>query len=164
MRLIVLGGLLVSVLAAPSRAADAKKEAEKGSWKSFVQTLVKSLDHSSVSRYQKGTVRITAVAAIRGAGQSSDDPLKPYWKGGYSEKAAEGYKKETEEFSAAAKLLLDGKADEGMSGLQAFKKSHPKSVLLPDVDEALKQAQAAKDEGEKADPPAKADASQKKDE
>ena len=67
MRETMLAGLLFSILAAPSSAADAKQEPEKGSWRGFFQTLVKSLDHSAATRYAKGTVRVTAVAASRKA-------------------------------------------------------------------------------------------------
>ena len=96
MRLNLLSWVVLAALAVPSTAAESKQEPEKGSWRGFFQTLVKSLDHSAATRYAKGTVRVTAVAAIRGAGQSSDDPLKPYWKGGWSDKASVEYKKETE--------------------------------------------------------------------
>ena len=143
---LTLAWIVLAALALPARAADAPKEAPKSSWKSFFETLVKSLDRSTASRFAKGNVRVVAVAAVRGAGQTSEDPLAPYWKGGWSEKAAEGYKKETEEFRAAAQLLLDGKPDESIAGLKAFKAAHPKSSLLPDVEDALKQAQTAKGE------------------
>ncbi len=133
--------LILALAVAPASAAETKSE-----WRSFFQTLVKSLDRASSLKLRKQNVRITAVAAVRGAGQVSEDPLKPYWKGGWSSKAAEEYKQQADEFRSAAQLLLDGKVDDGIAELKGFKKKHAKSVLLTDVDEALKQAESAKTE------------------
>lgn len=112
--------------------------AEEKPWKNWFETALKSLKSKAVSRFESKSVRVTAVAAVRGA-EMDLDPMQPYWKGGITEKAAETLAAEKKEFAEAVELVLAGKQEDGEKALSQFETSHPNSALLPDVKEALSQ-------------------------
>ncbi|MFH1619616.1 MAG: hypothetical protein ABIG11_06885 [bacterium] len=113
-----------------------EKAADKSGWKAWFQNTLKSLKSETGRRFGSRTVRVTAVAAVRGAEMDSD-PMTPYWKGGITEKASKKLAAERDEFTKAVELILEGKTEDGEKALNAFKKNHPESSLLPDVKEAL---------------------------
>lgn len=111
--------------------------AEESSWKSWYETTLSGLKSKVASKFESRNVRVTAVAAVRGAEMGETSPKDPYWKGGISEKGAKKLAAEKKEFADAIQLVLDGKMKEGTKALKDFEESHPDSVLIPDVKEAL---------------------------
>lgn len=101
----------------------------------WYKNLLKGLD----ARLEKAfvpKVRITAVAAVRGAEQSAD-PMRLYWKGGISEKAARKLKEEEKQFAEAVRKVVGGNAEEGRKLLEKFLKDNPESPYVKDVKEAI---------------------------
>ena len=125
-----LVALAVFIGAVSAKAVDAPSRIE--AVKTWFKHLREGLSDSAVrGNFQRGHTT-TAVAAVRGEGQTSVDPDKPEWKTSTkSEKAA--LKKERAELSAAVDLVISGQLAEGKAALDAFEKAHPKSKLLPDV-------------------------------
>jgi len=134
--------------------------AEQTGVKSWFEGVLKSLKAETVSRFGSKAVRMTAVASVRGADMSSD-PMELYWKGGLTEASEKAMAVEKKDFTEAAQLVLDGKNDEGFAALNAFKKNHPDSSLLPDVNEAMEKLQPEIKKEEPAKPDEKKDASKK---
>ena len=136
----------MAFLPVSSRADDAAPDKAKSlqTWFTHWQQAIK---RSAVeSRYKK--VRTTSVAAVRGAGQSGDDPKKPYWKGSWSAKRAGERNAERVELEKAVEAILKGDIAAGQAALEAFEKAHPASSLLADVREAkgqLAELKAAKE-------------------
>lgn len=116
-------------------ALSAKMESLNKWFKNWKNALEKS---AVEGRYRK--TRSTAVAAVRGAGQTAEDPTKPFWKGTWSAKKLAERNAERQELASAVDLLLGGKLEEGVAGLDAFEKKHPYSTLLEDVREARGKA------------------------
>ncbi|MBI4052149.1 MAG: hypothetical protein HY400_06560 [Elusimicrobia bacterium] len=111
---------------------------EKPDWKGWFNNLLQGLQTKSIDRYtQPG--QVTAVAATRGDEQKASQPQKPYWKNSRAARREAKLKKEKEEFKAAVEFILDGKMDAGKKGLEEFKKNHPKSRMLRDVEQALER-------------------------
>lgn len=135
------------------------------SWKSWFQTALKSLKAETTRRFQSKVIRLTAVAAVRGA-EIDVDPFKPYWKGGISEKAAKKLSAEKKEFAQGLELILAGKIEEGEKALKKFEKAHPDSILLPDIKEALsnlpQKSEIKPEESKKEEPVEKEEGSGKK--
>ncbi len=88
--------------------------------------------------YQKRDV--TAVAAVRGAAQEAAEPDKVYWKGSPKAKRAAEMKKQKAELAADLEKILAGNIKEGVAGLDAFEKAHPKSSLLAEARQARQKA------------------------
>lgn len=125
--------MLVSLLCMVSASVFAADDVSKTWFEHALQGL-----KSRVTRaYESKTVRVTAVAAVRGAETGARDPMQPYWKGGISGKAAEKFEAERKDFADALDLIVAGKTDDGAKLLMEFERKHPGSVLLPDVKEAI---------------------------
>ena len=121
------------------RAADAPAAPKRTFLRTWFEHLKEGLSESAVqSHYQKN--RVTAVAAVRGAQQDVVNPDKPAWKGGQKAKKSAQAKKERAQFGKAVDFILEGKTKEGLEALDAFEKAHPKSALLPDVEQARAKA------------------------
>jgi len=139
-RLPLIAGLAVFVVLAPGTPGQASEPGSKPSaLRTWFKHLREGLSESAVAgQYQKS--KITAVAAVRGAPQQASDPEKPAWKGTARSRKAERLRKEKAEFAKAVDLVLEGKFEEGDQGLAAFEKAHPRSPLLPEVQEARQKA------------------------
>ncbi len=115
------------------------------SMRTWFEHLKEGLTESSVSgQRQRG--RLTAVAAVRGKGQSSVDPDKPAWKSGAGSRKAREMRKQKAEFAAAVDLILNGQLSEGDEKLEAFEKAYPASPLLAEARQArakVREASAA---------------------
>ncbi|MBI4386263.1 MAG: hypothetical protein HY551_02675 [Elusimicrobia bacterium] len=129
----------VDMPAAASAEPKAAQGAQWGSFRSWLRNLKEGLSKSAVERhYQRRNV--VAVAAVRGAGQKSEDINKPYVKDPVKYKAAQRLRREKAEFAEAVDLLLSGKMEEGVKRLEEFEAKNPKSSLLPDVRETRGKA------------------------
>lgn len=152
--------LSMALCGAAFGAPEAPKPKPARTWlRSWFEHLKQGLSESSVQGdYQRS--RVTAVAAVRGDQQKNADPAKPSWKASAKFKKGVLVKAERAEFGKAVDLILEGKSEDGITALDAFEKSHPKSALLPDVREARENARqmasAAPDaEGSKPGEPVK---------
>jgi hypothetical protein len=140
-----------SASAAPAASAASAASAARESVMTFFRHLKLALTDSAVAGERKKN-RSAAVAAVRGAGQSSElaNPDEPSLKGDEAARA------EDAEIEKALDLLIAGKTDEGIKALEAFKTSHPKSRSLPDVQQALDKAKSLNDGAAAAPAPAPA--------
>ena len=152
MKKIFLTSAAVLGIFASARAAEPVATSKTKAWyQTWFEHLKQGLAESSVqSHYQKS--RVTAVAAVRGAKQESIDADKPGWIGGAQSKKAAQLKKERAEFGKSVDAILKGDLKEGLSGLDAFEKAHPKSPLLDDVKQARENAKLLQDQAEAAAP------------
>lgn len=126
-------------------------------YRTWFEHLKKGLTESSVrSHYQKS--RVTAVAAVRGAKQEAMDADAPAWIGGPESRKAAQTRKERAEFEKSVDFILKGEFKEGLAGLEAFEKAHPKSGLLPEVRQARENAKLLQDEPAAAAPAVEAPA------
>ncbi|MCG2725223.1 MAG: hypothetical protein L6420_03020 [Elusimicrobia bacterium] len=131
-------------------AANTVFAANSGSFLDWYKKVLKSLN-TKIEKRLAPKVRISAVAAVRGADQSVD-PMELYWKGGITEKAAQKLDDEKKEFIAAIEKVVDGQIDEGKKLLEAFIKNNSDSLYLQDAKEALsKLSEAEKAEDTKAE-------------
>lgn len=153
MGMTMIRGVLVVSLAfiavAPSRA----EEPKSASVLSWFKNWKNALERSAVEGKYRRMRTSTAVAAVRGSGQSSKDADAPYWKGGWSDKRVAERMKEREELAAAVGLIFDEKLSDARAALDAFEKAHPKSSFLDEVSDA----RAKLDELEGKAPPAAPD-------
>ncbi len=78
--------------------------ASGGGFMGWYKNVLKSLN-AKIEKRLAPKVRISAVAAVRGADQSAD-PMELYWKGGMTEKAAKKLDKEKKEFVAAVEKVV----------------------------------------------------------
>lgn len=126
---------------------------EPGDWKGWYSDLMKGLKTKVQAKLASKT-RVSSVAAVRGAKQSSDIEA-PYWKGGVSEKAQKKLKAEKKQLMDAVQLVLDGDMEGGRKALAGFEKENPDSVFAPDARDALARlpasAEAASPPGNKAE-------------
>ncbi len=151
-RILLIASLFAasSSFPAPADAAGrtVARKTRRRSLMSWFRHFKHALERSAVeSRYRRGT-RMTAVAAVRGAGQESEDPTKPYWKGTFSSKKSAQRMKEREELAEAVELVLEGYLDAAKQRLDAFEAAHPTSGLLSDVEEArvkIREVRAAQE-------------------
>ena len=115
--------------------------ASGGGFMGWYKNVLKSLN-AKIEKRLAPKVRISAVAAVRGADQSVD-PMELYWKGGITEKAAKKLDAEKKEFTAAIEKVVDGKTEEGKKLLKAFIKNNSDSLYLKDAKEALSKLPVA---------------------
>ncbi|MEA3307031.1 MAG: hypothetical protein U9Q34_04530 [Elusimicrobiota bacterium] len=109
--------------------------ARGGGFMGWYKKVLKTLN-SKIEKRLAPKVRISAVAAVRGADQSID-PMELYWKGGMTEKAAKKLEAEKKEFIAAIEKVIEGKTEEGKKLLKAFIKKNADSLYVQDAKEAL---------------------------
>jgi hypothetical protein len=146
-----------SASAAPAASAASAASAARESVMTFFRHLKLALTDSAVAGERKKN-RSAAVAAVRGAGQSSElaNPDEPSLKGDAAAAKIQAARAEDAEIEKALDLLIAGKTDEGIKALEAFKTSHPKSRSLPDVQQALDKAKSLNDGAAAAPAPAPA--------
>ena len=123
--------------------------AKGGGFMGWYKKVLKTLN-SKIEKRLAPKVRISAVAAVRGADQSVD-PMELYWKGGMTEKAAKKLDGEKKEFIVAIEMVVNGKTDEGKKLLEAFIKNNSDSLYLQDAKEALSKLSEAEKVEEKAE-------------
>jgi hypothetical protein len=141
---------LAAVLAAGSvRADDAKPAAAPAAptARESVMTFFKHLKQAlalSARADQRRNDRGAAVAAVRGGDQTSvaADPNQPAIKGGAAAAKAAKQRLEDKELESDLDLLLNGKTDEGVKALEAFKTKHPKSHNMASVQDAIDKAKS----------------------
>lgn len=134
---LAVSPLLAEEAAKPAEAPKAESAATKvaAGFKTWLQHLREGLAESAVGGRRQKT-RVTAVAAVRGAGQDSVDPEKPAWKSTAEAKKAKADKAEKAELASAIDTVLAGNLAEGRDKLAAFEKAHPDSALAKDAKEA----------------------------
>ena len=141
---MIKNALLVAVLLLGSSGAGAEEpKAKPSSLMTWFQNLKNGLRESSVSgRMQRGR-RASSVAAVRGSTQGDDKASldEGIMKQPSTSRKAKREKKERATFESAIDLIVAGKTAEGLSALESFEKSYPKSDLLPQVAEARTKAQ-----------------------
>ncbi|MBI5597005.1 MAG: hypothetical protein HY928_13010 [Elusimicrobia bacterium] len=123
---------LIFAAAAPLRAEESKPSSVMSWFKNWKNALERSAVEGKYRRMRTST----AVAAVRGAGQSSKNPDAAYWKGGWSDKRIEERMKERGELAAAVGLIFEEKLPEARAALDAFEKGHPQSSFLEEVADA----------------------------
>jgi hypothetical protein len=137
--------ILVLVFAANTCFAARGSGGFMGWYKKVLKTL-----NSKIEKRLAPKVRISAVAAVRGADQSLD-PMELYWKGGMTEKSAKKLDGEKKEFIVAIEMVVNGKTDEGKKLLEAFIKNNSNSLYALDAQEALDKLAEAENVEEKAE-------------
>lgn len=172
-----LGFLVISVVfcggslsAAPAEGGGTLpvEDSSHSKWSSlmtYFKHLKEGLTQSSVrAEFQKG--RGVAVAAVRGAPQDDGkaDPDRPAMRHPAKSRKQKLEAAETREFEKAVDLLEEGlklkseaKVDEGIAGLEAFEKGHPRSARIGEVRDALAKARELREllkpnPGETAEP------------
>jgi len=139
-------------------SVNALSAGESKDWKGWYDGLLKGLKTKVQSRLESKN-RVSAVAAVRGAKQSSD-PMALYWKGGVSDSAQKKLDAEKAQFAAAVELVIGGNIEEGRKALEKVLKDNPDSVFEPDVKEALSKLpppQQAVPSAQQESPPAVAE-------
>jgi TolA-binding protein len=96
------------------------------------------LDHTA-RRVNQPTSEGSAVVGLRGSKQEAASK-QLYWKG--KEGKVTVAPEEVKEFRSAVEQAQAGKNDEAVAALKAFQEKHPKSALLPDVQETLAKLSA----------------------
>lgn len=153
---LLITAVLAAMLVIPARAEDKAALPTKSSWSDFFKNLKNTLGASAVGGERKHGKGAQSVAAVRGAGQAKKniaDPNEPGLKGDTKSAKAKkelGYDMELE---ASVDLLAQGKLDEALKGLEAFKAAHPKH-RTEDVDKAIEGAKAMIAERANGTPPA----------
>jgi chemotaxis response regulator CheB len=150
--------LAAALLGGIARAEDPKPApSARESVMTFLRNLKLSLAQSAVSGERKRQ-RTAAVAAVRGASQSSElaNPDEPALKG--DEQAAKNKQLQAEnaEFEKALDLVLNGKSEEGVKALEAFVAKHPKSHDLASAEQAIQKTKELLADKPAADKPAAA--------
>lgn len=127
---------LALVFAAGLAHAEANKD-----WRGWYNDMLKGLKTKVQSRLQS-KVRVSAVAAVRGAKQGGDANAL-YWKGGVSDKARKRLAEEKQLLTGAVELVVGGDIEGGRAALNKFIKSNPESFFLQDAKDALEKLPAA---------------------
>lgn len=127
---------------APKEGAKEKAKKMAAGMRTWFQHLKEGLTESSVSA-QRQRVGVTAVAAVRGNKQSSEELDKPAWKAGAAGEKSRAARDQREAFSGAVDKILEGELEEGISQLDAFEKRYPESPLLGEAREARQKAREA---------------------
>ncbi|MBI5203161.1 MAG: hypothetical protein HY925_16340 [Elusimicrobia bacterium] len=141
--------LLAAILAAaPVRAEEAATPAKSvwGEVSKWLKELKSSLSDSAVRKQHRQVKSAIAVAAVRGAEQTLEDPDKPYWKGTAASKQEREERQERAELAAAVELAMNGDAAGSLKALDAFESAHPSSGLLGDLRQTREKIKAASPE------------------
>lgn len=151
-----MSALLLAVLlcAGPARAEEPTGPPPRSALADvsrWFDNLKKVLADSAVRHHQRRMRGSMAVAAVRGAGQSLEDPSKPYWKGTAESKLDREARQERAELSHAADLVLAGKDEEAIKALEAFEAAHPASSLLTDCRQAREKLKSPAPAAESAE-------------
>lgn len=127
------------------------------SFSSFFKNLKHSLEQSAVAAQRKKG-RGAAVAAVRGASQSSElaDPNEPTLKGDSRSRRLAKKAAEDAELMKATELVEQGKTAEALAAFKAFQKKHPRSHK-EDVAKAIAELSKAAPEAQLAAAPAAAE-------
>ncbi len=142
--------VMLSSLAIPSRA----EEAKKSSWGDFFKNLRSSLSQSAVSGERKKGRNAQGVAAVRGSEQDKKniaDPDEPGLKGDAKSARLKRERARDAELEAAVALIDKGQLDEALAKLAAFQEAYPRH-RVEDVSKAIEGVKALK--AEKASAPA----------
>lgn len=91
----------------------------------WIKTMTSRIDASKGRQH-----KASATAGVKGEEAKKGEEL--YWKKGAPSD------KELDEFSIALGLANEGKKTEAATAFERFKKDHPKSALLKDVEDGLK--------------------------
>lgn len=154
---LIMTVVLAALFILPARAEDSAPKAApaKSGWADFFKNLKDTLSKSAVSGERKRTRGIQSVAAVRGKGQTYADPNEPGLKGDMKSAKAKKEMAYDAELAASIDLLSNGKVEEALKGLEAFKVAHPKH-RTEEVDKAIEGAKAmlAEKNGAPATPPA----------
>jgi len=142
---ITMAALAALLLAGPLRAEEAKTAKAAPTAKESVMTFLKNLKLAltqSAVQGERKKERSAAVAAVRGAGQSSElaNPDEPSLKGDVNAAKMQQSQAEDAEIEQAVDLVLNGKVAEGIGALEAFKTKHPKSRSVATAQEAIDKA------------------------
>ncbi|NNN06280.1 MAG: hypothetical protein HKL90_10305 [Elusimicrobia bacterium] len=136
--------LAALLLAGSVRADDAKPDATaRESVMTFLKHLKQALTESAVASDRKNE-RTAAVAAVRGAAQTSDqaDPDVPTLKGDAAAQRLALRRAQDAQFEKGLDLVLAGKTADGIKALEAFKAKNPKYRDIADVQQAIDKAKS----------------------
>ena len=135
MKILSVAALAV-LLVLPARAEEKPAQAKTG-WSDFFKNLKNTLGQSAVGGERKKGRGATYVAAVRGDRQRNlADPNEPSLKGDYKSSKIKKEIAYDAELAASIELVSNGKLEEGLKGLEAFKVAHPKH-RAEDVDKAI---------------------------
>ena len=109
----------------------------------YFRHLKQALAQSAIAD-QRRNERGAAVAAVRGGDQTTvaADPNQPAIKGDAAASKAAKQRIEDKELEGDLDLLINGKTENGIKALEAFKTKHPKSHNLASVQEAIDKAKS----------------------
>lgn len=143
MRIFIFAAVFLSGVLTSSHAQTPAKADPKESIMTFFKHLKDSLSQSAVSGERKKG-RTAAVAAVRGKEQTSAaaNPDETILKGDAKSAKAKLSRAEDAEFGKAVQLILDGKNEDGIKELEAFKAKHPKTHKLDEIQKAIDEARA----------------------
>jgi len=112
------------------------------SWKKWLKDLTDQIEEMPITKPQRMSSR-TAVAAVRGEKKTASAAQEPYWKG--KKKSAKEEQKR-KDWKALRMVLNEAqKADDpkaALSKLEEFKKDHPSSEFLPEVQKTIVQLES----------------------
>lgn len=141
---VTVAALVAMLMAGSVRADDAKPTASvQDSVMTFFQHLKQALTESAVASDRKNE-NTAAVAAVRGAAQTSDqaDANVPTLKGDAAAQRLRLRRAQDAEFEKGLDLVLAGKAAEGIKALEAFKAKNPKYHDIAEVQQAIDKAKS----------------------
>jgi hypothetical protein len=130
---------------APESAAAVAVAKISSGLRMWFQHVKEGLAESSVAGQRQHSARFNAVAAVRGADQTSADPMAPIWKSAAAGKSSRALRIQRGELTSAVDSILDGKLDDGQQKLDAFEKKHVGSPMIADAHDVrakLTEAQA----------------------
>lgn len=141
---LILAAALAAMLVVPARADEKTVYPAKSGWADFFKNLKNTLSQSAVGGERKKGRGAQGVAAVRGEGQAKRNIADPNEPGLRGDSRSAKAKKEMGfdlELEASIDQLAQGKVEEGLKGLEAFKAAHPKH-RTEDVDKAIEGAKA----------------------
>ncbi len=142
---LIIAVALAAALLAPARAEDAPKAPAKSGWDDFLKNFKSTLAQSAVGgERKKMRGGVQGVAAVRGDAQNEKniaDPNEPGLKGDAKSARSRKLRRLDDKLAPSIELLSNGKYEEALKGLEAFKTAHPKH-MAGDVDKAIEGAKA----------------------
>ena len=138
---LMLAAVLAAILVLPARAEDKSAAPAKQSWGDFFKTFKENLTKSAVSGERKKVRGAQRVGAVRGKPQAYADPNEPGLKGDMKSAKAKKEMALDSELEVLVDQISNGKVEEGLKGLEAFKAAHPKHQS-ESVDKAIEGAKA----------------------